>query len=147
MTRDFELASELRSQGLGWKRLSRATGIPASTLRRHLDQNYAEKSRAACRAYKNRQRGTCVDCGAETTLRKQGDMPSPRCHTCAVIHSRRFDHDHIVRLRTENGLSQAEIANRVGCAQAHVSNVLCAAGLGVGRGTGPGRGPKLIAST
>lgn len=142
-TETLERARELRSQGLSWRSLSKATQIPMSTLRRHLSPRFAEQSRVAARAYKQRRKGVCVDCGAETGLRKTGDRTHDRCSACAPTHSRRFDHAEIIRLRVEERLSQPEIARRVGCVQGEVSYVLALNGLSVGRGCGPGRGPKL----
>lgn len=124
-------AEQLRAEGYGWKTIAKEVGVSASTVRRLLDPEFAEQSRVSSLEAKRRRSANCIDCGRLIRF------DAARCPACYGIHSRTFQHDEIVRLRVEEGLTQVEIARRIGCGQTNVSRVLILNGLGVGRGKVP----------
>lgn len=136
-----EEAAALRNSGLLAPAIAQRLGVTKNTVYRWLNPVFAEKSRRSSLEAKRKRTGACVDCGSVTRLAKYGGVSS-RCPSCASIAARTINHDKVVALRRE-GLTQQEIADRVGCAQGHVSYVLRNAGLGVGKGCGPGRGARI----
>jgi DNA-binding transcriptional regulator YiaG len=135
-------AEMLRELGWPHKKIARYLRVSDTTIRRWLVPGYIERHRADCRNAKRRRTGTCIECGATTTLQRFGGKPAERCFPCSTRAARRYDHDRIIELRQE-GLSQPKIAELVGCTQSHVADILGRNGMHVGRGSGPGRGAKL----
>lgn len=123
----LEAARALRAKGVGWRTTARRVGVPMTSLRYALDPAYAEQSRASSYAAKRRRKGSCLDCGAPTSL-SSASTPSDRCARCAPLHARVIDREEVLRLRLEEELTQTAIAKRVGCAQNTVSLILIQAG-------------------
>jgi predicted transcriptional regulator len=127
-------ADDMRAGGMTYPEIAKTLGVSRQTVVRMFNPEYAERSRIKSRDLKRRRTGMCVNCGEPTKYNGHGRQVSERCTTCAPIAARTVDRDLIVGLRSQ-GLSQNEIAVRVGCTQAHVSGVLVAVGLGVGKGS------------
>ncbi len=140
MSAERERVLSLRAEGLGVRRIARATGVSKTTVKRWIDPSYDERLRRLSLEAKQRRTGICVDCGATTRYAGHGQDVSLRCPPCANKANRQVDHDEIVRLR-ERGLTQTAIAAMVGCSQWNVSRVLMANGLGVGKGSRAGIRP------
>lgn len=78
-----QAALMLRGAGLSYHRIGKLIGVTATTARRWVDPDAAERDRALARANKLRYRGTCMDCGAATSYSgKRGRVASLRCVAC-----------------------------------------------------------------
>ena len=68
----------------GHKRIARELGVSASSVRRWLNPERAERDRLLSRAAKKRRIGTCERCGGPTRYNgKTVNGPSPVCDVCA----------------------------------------------------------------
>lgn len=73
----------LRAQGLGYVRIGRELGIGATSVRRLLDPEFAERQRRMSHDAKRRRVGVCERCGAETRYNgKTTRGPSSLCKFC-----------------------------------------------------------------
>jgi hypothetical protein len=80
-------AADLRAQGLSLRQIGLEMGVTTTTVLRWLDPGYAERSRRLSRASKERNRGTCEDCGAPTNACRGPGKASRRCLRCSARHS------------------------------------------------------------
>ncbi len=81
---DRDAAVLALAMGRPLKTLARELGISETTLRRWRNPEFDEKSRVASRTRKQTgtYRGSCVDCGAETSYSGHGTRVSLRCQPC-----------------------------------------------------------------
>lgn len=89
-----EEARRLYQPGVyGWKQIGKQLGVSATTVRRWLDPEYEERSRAANLAAKKRRTGTCIDCGGITRYSGHGEQDgcSTRCVPCRKEFARASD--------------------------------------------------------
>lgn len=81
-----EQARELHDSGLGYKRIAKRLGVSATTVRRLLDSDYAERMRVQSREAKRRRTGVCKTCGGVT---RYGGGKVPVSEECAECVRRR----------------------------------------------------------
>lgn len=124
---DYERASALRAQGWSYRRIAATVGVSTTSVRRWLNPDEAEASRASARAWKDRNReanrardrshaaseevrGTCTACGG---LMGIGHREGGVCAGCrAVAHEIRWQR---IEAWWAEGLSINAICSRLGC--------------------------------
>lgn len=78
------IARELHRQGLGYTLIARELGISRTTARRYVQPGTWERHREQSRRNKQKRRGACRNCGAETRYNgKTVNGPSELCLPCA----------------------------------------------------------------
>ncbi|MBA3565225.1 MAG: helix-turn-helix domain-containing protein [Actinobacteria bacterium] len=79
-----ERARELYASGaFGHRQIAKELGVSPSTALRYVNPALAERGRKLSSAAKQRRRGTCESCGAETRYNGHGRGTSERCLACA----------------------------------------------------------------
>ena len=91
MTRDEKIAEarRMRAEGEILRVIGDRFGVSPQTILRWTDDEFAERSRAVCRANKLKYRGVCVDCGTHTIGDAPGHAPE-RCVPCNGAHTRKL---------------------------------------------------------
>ncbi len=114
----------------GYKRVGRELGVAHSTVYRWLNPAAAERGRTLVREYKARQRGACVDCGAETRYTGHGASVSPRCVPCGKKLSGLQRRGHgpkagrLLTLLQEGPRRYSEIVDLLGVSKVHAGVLL-----------------------
>ena len=71
-------------EGIGYSRISKRLGVPATTVARWIRPDYAEAGRVEARERKRRMTGICEDCGGVTRYNGHGERVSRRCAACGL---------------------------------------------------------------
>lgn len=81
-------AQTLRASGLSYSKIAARIGVSTQTVYRWLNPEYAERQRAVCRANKERYRGTCESCGAQTSGCNGPGTAAKLCRACYIEANR-----------------------------------------------------------
>lgn len=126
---DREQILKLRATGMTWRQVAEAIGLSYSTAYRLAHPEYEERQRAKSREWKARNKehrrrydarwhtGVCVECGG----------PCHKATTSARVVCRSCRHDrHVAGVKElerlwADGLSIADIAERLGCARGSIT--------------------------
>ena len=77
-----EQAAQLRDQGLNYREIAERVGVSKTTICRWLNPDIDERSRAACRAVKERYVGECELCGGPTNGCNGPGTAAAVCRKC-----------------------------------------------------------------
>jgi predicted transcriptional regulator len=82
-----QVAREMWAEGHTQAQIAKFLNVPPPSVARWTKPEIHERNKAASRAYKQRIRGYCIDCGARTAYRgKPGARVSKRCQACQRIY-------------------------------------------------------------
>jgi transposase len=89
-------AVEAVARGATQREAARIAGVSPSAVARWVNPAYWEKSLRTAREWKQRQKGACIDCGAETHYAGHGRVVSERCADCGRAANRIWTRELVI---------------------------------------------------